>query len=58
MRVCLLVVALAALPTPAAAQERLTLADAIEKARASNPATRAALEAEAEAGMRVRQAQA
>ncbi|HET7217090.1 MAG TPA: TolC family protein [Vicinamibacterales bacterium] len=54
---CLLLVALAALSTPAAAQERLTLADAIEKARASNPAVRAAIAAEAEAGMRLRQAQ-
>jgi len=57
MRLCLLLVGLAALAAPAAAQDRLTLTDAIDKARASNPAARAALEAEAEAGMRVRQAQ-
>src|SRR5262245_3877929 len=57
MRLCLLLVALAVLPAPAAAQDRLTLVDAIAKARASNPAARAALEAEAEAGMRVQQAQ-
>ena len=57
MRLSLLLVALAVLQTPAAAQDRLTLTDAIDKARASHPAARAALEAEAEAGMRVRQAQ-
>ena len=54
---CLLLVALLALSTPAAAQDRLTLADAIQKARASNPAARAAIAAEAEADMRLRQAQ-
>jgi len=53
--VCL-VATLAALSTPAAAQERLTLAAAIEKARTANPAARGATEAEAEAGMRLRQA--
>ena len=57
MRLSLLLVALAVLPAPAAAQDRLTLTDAIGKARAANPAARAALAAEAEAGMRVRQAQ-
>ena len=57
MRIPLLLLALAALPTPAAAQDRLTLTDAIEKARAANPAARAAQAAEAEAGTRVRQAQ-
>ena len=56
MRLHLLLIALAVVPSPAAAQDRLTLADAIDKARAANPAARAALEAEAEAGMRVRQA--
>jgi outer membrane protein len=54
---CLLLVALLALSTPAAAQDRLTLADAIQKARATNPAARAAIAAEAEAAMRLRQAQ-
>lgn len=54
---CLLLVALLALSTPAAAQDRLTLADAIQKARATNPAARAAIATEAEAGMRLRQAQ-
>jgi outer membrane protein len=53
----LLLVALAALSTPAAAQDPLTLADAIDKARAANPAARAAIAAEAEAAMRLRQAQ-
>lgn len=57
MRPYLLLVALAALPTPAAAQDPLTLAGAIEKARAANPSARAAIAAEAEAGMRLRQAQ-
>ena len=57
MRLSLLLVALAVLPAPAAAQDRLTLTDAIGKARAANPAARAALAAEAEAGTRVRQAQ-
>jgi outer membrane protein len=54
---CLLLVALVALSTPVAAQDRLTLADAIDKARAANPTVRAVIAAEAEAGMRVRQAE-
>ena len=57
MRLSLLLVALVVLPAPAAAQDRLTLTDAIVKARAANPAARAALAAEAAAAMRVRQAQ-
>jgi outer membrane protein TolC len=57
MRLSLLLIALAVHPAPADAQDRLTLTDAIVKARASNPAARAALAAEAEADMRVRQAQ-
>src|SRR5262245_36380648 len=52
----LLLAALAALPAPAAAQDRLTLAEAVAKARAANPAARAAIEAQAEADLRVRQA--
>src|SRR5262245_26525761 len=57
MRLCLLLVVLVALPTPVGAQDRLTLASAIEKARSANPAARAAIAAEQEAGMRLRQAQ-
>src|SRR5262245_17109678 len=57
MRPYLLLVALAVLSTPAAAQDPLTLAGAIEKARAANPSARAAIAAEAAAGMRRRQAQ-
>ena len=57
MRLCLFLVALGAVSTSAAAQDRLTLADAVANARAANPAARAAIAAEAEAGTRVRQAQ-
>ena len=44
--------------SPAAAQEPLTLADAVEKARSAHPRVRAAEAGEREAAARVRQAQA
>jgi outer membrane protein len=59
LRACVLLVLLvagAALSTPAAAQDRLTLTDAIAKARVANPTAHAAMAAEAEACVRIQQA--